>query len=219
MKILYENKHLAVVVKPVGVLSEESGNKQSVPLLLKEQWLRAGAKNPAVYTVHRLDRDVGGLMVVAKDSATAAALSRSIAERTMTKEYLAVIKGCPEEPEGIMEDLLFRDASKGKTYVTDRMRAGVRDARLCYQVLESVSEQGELLTLVKVRLITGRTHQIRVQFASRKMPLLGDGRYGSRDGGDKPALFSCHLCCKGMFDLSAIPTEYPFSLFSTLLEG
>ena len=129
MNILYETKNLIVVVKPAGVLSEESGNKQSVPLLLRRMFLEKGAKDPRFFTVHRLDRDVGGVMVLAKNSRTAGELSAKIAARQAEKEYFAVVKGLPPE-EGILEDLLFRDSKSGKTYVVDRMRTGVKEAKL-----------------------------------------------------------------------------------------
>ncbi len=213
MKILYENKNLVVAVKPVGVLSEESGAKQSMPMLLKNCYHEKGIKNPEIYTVHRLDRDVGGVMVFAKNRKTASELGIAVAERKIEKEYLAVLIGCPEKEEGVLEDLLFRDSKSGKTYVTDRMRAGVRDAKLYYRVLGQTEDQGMVLTFVKVRLYTGRTHQIRVQFASRQLPLYGDGRYGGKKGGDKPALFSCRLALEGYFDCVELPEGHPFDLF------
>ena len=217
LKILYENKHLVVVVKPVGVLSEEDGNKQSVPLLLKRYYIEKGMKNPKIFTVHRLDRDVGGVMVLAKDAKTAGTLSAAVSGRQIGKEYLAVLHGVPKEAEGCLEDLLFRDARTGKSYIADGERKGVRDARLEYRLLGTAAgDHGEPLSLVRIRLHTGRTHQIRVQFASRKLPLYGDGRYGSGDGGSKPALFSCHLLLEGQFDCSAKPDTYPFTLFGEL---
>ncbi|MBQ7847329.1 MAG: RluA family pseudouridine synthase [Clostridia bacterium] len=213
MKILYETKNLIVFIKPPGVLSEEDGNKRSVPLILKEYLREKGVRSPQIFTVHRLDRDVGGVMVVAKNAKTASLLATAVAEHQVEKEYLAVVKGRPEQRQGLLEDLLFRDSTKGKTYVTDRMRKGVRQASLSYWLIESVEHEGQLLSLVKVRLHTGRTHQIRVQFASRKMPLVGDGRYGSGDGKERPALFSHRLALAGAFDCSALPTEHPFTLF------
>jgi 23S rRNA pseudouridine1911/1915/1917 synthase len=219
MQILHENKNLIVFIKPAGMLSEEEGNKQSVPKALKEYLLEKGVKDPKIFTVHRLDRDVSGVMVVAKNGKTASALATAVAERRIDKEYLAVVKGVPEEGEGVLKDLLFRDAAKGKTYVTDRMRKGVREASLAYKLLETQVLDGQPFSLVRIKLYTGRTHQIRVQFASRKMPLQGDGRYGSADGKSRPALFSCRLALDGLFDCSAMPDGEPFSLFETVKKG
>ena len=216
MKILYEDRDLIAVSKPAGVLSELSGNKQSVPLFLKQYWQSRGHKND-VFTVHRLDRDVAGVMVLAKTPKAASNLSQQIANRTVTKKYLAVLRGIPERNEDVLNDLLFRDASKGKTYVVDRMRKGVRDASLSYKVLDIADG----LTLVEVELYTGRTHQIRVQFASRALPLYGDGRYGSSDGGHTPALFCktmefLHPYSKMNIKIEHVPdiSEYPWNLFS-----
>ena len=219
MRILHENKNLIVFIKPAGMLSEEEGNKQSVPKALKEYLEGKGQKNPQIFTVHRLDRDVSGVMVVAKNQKTASVLATAVAQRRIEKEYLAVVKGIPAEREGVLKDLLFRDTSKGKTYVTDRMRKGVRDASLSYRLLESGELDGGPVSLVRIKLHTGRTHQIRVQFASRKMPLCGDGRYGSADGKSRPALFSCRLALDGFFDCSAMPEEEPFTLFDTVNRG
>lgn len=213
MNILFENRDLVVALKPVGVLSEKSGNKQSMPLLLEKHYAERGIKNLRIYTVHRLDRDVGGVMVFAKNSETASKLSLAVAKRMIEKEYMAVVIGRPEQEEEILEDLLIRDVQSGKTYVTDRMRAGVRDAKLSYKLLDSVSWGDLVLSLLKIKLYTGRTHQIRVQFASRKLPLYGDGRYGGKAGGSLPALFSCHLALEGCFDCHAYPDVHPFSLF------
>lgn len=213
MNILFENQNLVVVLKPAGILSEEAGYRQSVPLLLKKHYREQGILNPEIYTVHRLDRDVGGVMVLAKNRRMASTLCKAVAERRMEKEYAAVLLGCPQESEAVLEDLLFRDSKSGKTYVTDRMRAGVRDAKLSYRLLDTVESEIGPLSLVKVKLYTGRTHQIRVQFASRKLPLYGDGRYGGKAGGSMPALFSYRLAVKNLFDCSFYPKEFPFSLF------
>jgi len=221
MKILYEDRDIVAVSKPAGVLSELTGNKQSVPLLLKEYFEGRGHKSE-IFTVHRLDRDVAGVMVLARTQKAASNLSVQIANRKVTKKYLAVIKGVPEKTEDTLNDLLFRDASKGKTFVVDRMRKGVRDASLAYKVLSSA----EGYSLVEIELFTGRTHQIRVQFAFRSLPLYGDGRYGSGDGGHTPALY-----CKEMTSLHPYTGKetkiedlpdfslYPWSIFEDMFNS
>ncbi len=160
---------MLVCVKPVGLLSERGG----LPELLERQ---CGGQ---IYPVHRLDRDVGGVMVYARRSDTAAALSALIAARRMEKEYLAVVEGKPETDDGELQDLLYHDARKNKSYVAQRERKGVKKAALSYRLLQTAETEQGTLSLLRIRLHTGRSHQIRVQFASRGMPLVGDGRYGS----------------------------------------
>lgn len=182
-RVLYSDAEVCVCVKSVGVNSETE-----LPELLKE----AGA-GPAL-CVHRLDTAVGGVMVYAKNSRAAAALSREIASGGVDKLYLAVCAGVPDPAAGEMCDLLFRDSQRNKSFVVSRERRGVRRARLEYEVLETRGGGESACSLVRVRLHTGRSHQIRVQFASRKMPLLGDGKYGSRLGsGGGVALWSYSL--------------------------
>lgn len=176
MQFLYRDKDLAVVVKPVGLDSEAA-----VPAAIQAE---LGGE---AYTVHRLDLNVGGVMVYARTKNAAAALSRAIQEGTMVKEYVALIHGTPAE-EGDWTDLLLKDARKNKVFVVDRMRKGVKDARLAFTRLTEDDP-----SLVRIRLYTGRSHQIRVQFASRKHPLVGDHKYGARDDHKEPMLFSCCL--------------------------
>lgn len=186
MNILFEDEDLFIAEKPVGVLSE--GEKEGcMPFLLKE------AAGGEIYAVHRLDRGVGGVMVYARTQFAARELSGQIAERSFQKEYLALVHGKPEKPEGRLEDLLFKDSSKNKTYVVRRERKGVRKAVLTYETLTEGSYDEAPFTLVKIRLETGRSHQIRVQFASRKNPLFGDGKYGSADKEKNIALWSYSL--------------------------
>ena len=161
--VIYEDSRLLVCIKPRGVLAcKDASGKLSMNDLLAPR---------EVYPVHRLDKEVTGLMVFAKDPQCAAHLSQT---ESLVKEYRALCKGRIEPSEGIMEDLLFHDRQKNKTYVVKGKRAGVKPAKLSYSVLE----YGEDRTLVHVHLYTGRTHQIRVQFASRGYPLIGDRKYG-----------------------------------------
>lgn len=183
LTILYHDQHIVVCVKPAGVLSQDAG-ENSMPQLLREQ-----LNTDYVAVVHRLDREVGGVMVYALSPKAAAGLSRAVQEHRLEKIYEAVLRGVPAEPSATLEDLLFHDKTRNKTYVVDRMRKGVKDAKLDYTVLRAGLDR----TLVRVQLHTGRTHQIRVQFASRKLPLVGDGKYGGKEPGVPLCLWSRQL--------------------------
>ena len=198
MKILYSDNSIAVCVKPLGLDSE-----QEVPNTLKEQ---LGGE---IFPIHRLDKNVGGVMVFARTRQSAAALSKAVQEGTMVKEYLAMVKGTPPE-SGDWTDLLWKDASKNKVFTVKRERKGVKKARLEFRRLTSCEE-----SLVHIRLHTGRSHQIRVQFSSRGFPLLGDHKYGARDARTSPMLFSCRIRFpyKGKPQVfEAVPDWYPESL-------
>lgn len=172
LKILYEDEDITVCEKPQGILSEDGadGEKGLIGLLFE----RAGKP---LHLLHRLDRNVGGVMVFANNKKSAAMLSSDISGGRFFKEYTAVVDGEPESDSGIYKDLLFKDSRKNRSYVVNRMRKGVREASLEYTVLKKSNGK----SMVRVLLHTGRTHQIRVQFASRKTPLTGDIKYGSRD--------------------------------------
>ena len=176
MEILYSDKQIIVCVKPVGLDSEHE-----VPAALKEQ---LGGE---IFPIHRLDKNVGGVMVYARTRQAAAALSKAVQEGTMVKEYVAQVHGIPPE-NGDWTDLLFKDSSKNKVFVVKKERRGVKKARLEFKRLT----EGEA-SLVRIRLHTGRSHQIRVQFSSRGFPLVGDHKYGARDDSPAPMLFSCKL--------------------------
>lgn len=176
MEVLYSDRDLAVCVKPVGLDSETE-----VPATLKEQ---LGGE---LFPIHRLDKNVGGVMVYARTKQAAAALSKSIQEGTMVKEYVAVVHGTPPET-GDWEDFLFKDSRKNKVFAVKKERKGVKYAHLEFRRLT-----GGEISLVRIRLHTGRSHQIRVQFSSRGFPLVGDHKYGSRDERTEPMLFSCKI--------------------------
>ena len=169
IEILEQTPGLVVCIKPVGVRAQGEA-EADLPALLKRQ---LGCE---IYPVHRLDQAVGGVMVFAKTAPAAAKLSQAMAEGTLQKEYLAMLGARPKDDSGELFDLLFHDRFKNKTYVVSKERKGVKKASLSYRVVA----EADGLCLVHVRLHTGRTHQIRVQFASRGMPLVGDGKYGSR---------------------------------------
>ncbi|MBQ7005747.1 MAG: RluA family pseudouridine synthase [Clostridia bacterium] len=175
MKIIYQDKDIVVAIKPPELLSQSDskGRENAVSIL-------ADMTKGEIFPVHRLDKGVGGVMVFARNSAAAAELSRQVSDRTMEKEYLATLCGEIEEDKGILEDLLFFDRNKNKAFVVKRERRGVKKALLEYECIS----KGGGRSLVRVRLITGRTHQVRVQFASRGYPLEGDRRYGGKGEGD-----------------------------------
>lgn len=172
MDILFENQHIVVCVKPVGMDSEHD-----VPAALGGE----------VYPVHRLDKNVGGVMVYARTKTAAAALSKAIQDGTMVKEYVAQVHGTPPE-QGDWSDLLFKDSRQNKVFVVKKERKGVKKARLEFKRLTEKDP-----ALVRIRLHTGRSHQIRVQFSSRGFPLVGDHKYGAKDAFPAPMLFSCKL--------------------------
>lgn len=176
-RILYEDSCLLVAEKPAGMPSQPDATGQESLLSYLQ------AKYPFVGLVHRLDTPTGGVMVFAKDKAYVGKLTEVINDKESTqKTYLALIPSPPPTPEGVWEDYLYHDKQKNKSFVVQpnakgEVRRGAKHARLSYQVVTALPDG---MTLVSVRLYTGRTHQIRVQFASRGLPLLGDGKYGSR---------------------------------------
>lgn len=182
--IVYQDKEIVVCEKPYGISSQESGGENMISLLKKE----CGGE---IYPVHRLDTQTTGLIVYARSKKSAAELSRQVQERELEKEYLCLCHG-EMEGEGEMVDFLYHDRLKNKSFAVKTKRNGAKEARLGYWVI-SPKNVGECrLFLVKVKLYTGRTHQIRVQFATRGCPLYGDGKYGARDNA-KIHLHSSHI--------------------------
>ena len=227
INFLYTDSHVAVCEKPSGVLSQRdiSGEDGMVELLSAEL-------GGDIFPVHRLDRPVGGLMVFARTQKTAAKLSAAASENGnqadeshgFLKEYLVCVSGAPQESAGVLTDHLYRDRASGKTFAVSSARKGTKPASLSYRLLGSASgASGEPLSLLKIRLHTGRTHQIRAQFATRGMPVAGDGKYGSRVKCAGIALASCRLAFDHpvsgkRMDFRLIPKEHPvFGLFGELL--
>lgn len=210
-------KDYVIIYKPSGTPSQSDPSGDKDAMTECSDILRARGEDDTLYLIHRLDRVVGGLLVFARNKKTSAILSALVSGDGLNKEYFAVVSG--DAPGGVMKDYLYKDATLGKAFVTDKKRAGVKEAELEYKTLGTVIYNSAPMSLVKIRLKTGRFHQIRAQFASRKMPLIGDKKYGSRDfKAKKPSLFATAIG----FDIngeritvSRLPdlNEYPWSLF------
>jgi 23S rRNA pseudouridine1911/1915/1917 synthase len=209
MDILYQDDDIVLCIKPPRVLStDEPGG---MPELVRQA---LGDPKADVRTVHRLDRVVSGLMVLARNAKAASELSRQIREGEFDKEYLAVIHGRPECDSGTFTDLLLRDKRERKTYVVEQMAKGVQEAVLEYRVVGMTTE----LSKVAIRLITGRTHQIRAQFSSRGLPLVGDRKYSLLEDDCEIALWSHRLLFRHpstgeLMDFQVTPPDdYPWHL-------
>ncbi len=209
MVILHSQKEYAIIRKLPGQECEHE-----LPELLTAE---LGGE---AYCVHRLDRAVGGVMVYARTKAAAAALSAQMQSGEFEKEYLAVAAGTLTEENGEFTDFLFKDSLKGRAFVVKSKRSGVKEARLSYRVLAAAPYGERGASLLRVKLHTGRFHQIRCQFASRQMPLLGDGKYGSREKGCPIALLSCrvsflHPATRERVEYTIDPEqEFPWNLFA-----
>ena len=194
IKLLYNDEHIAVAVKPSGLLSEGDG-KECFPTLLSEFLCENLGHSVNIFPVHRLDRATEGIMVYALTKEAAANLSKQIIDGEWNKIYIALLTKAPEKNKDTLQDLLYYDKTKGKSFVVKKERKGVKNAVLSYTV-EGSALDGKA-TAVRVALETGRTHQIRVQFASRKMPLVGDRRYGaSSEFGNTLALCATEISFK-----------------------
>ena len=209
MELIYCDEAIVVGVKPARVLStDEPGG---MPELVREA---LGDPHADVRTVHRLDRVVSGLMVLARNGDAASELSRQIREQTFQKDYLAVVHGKPEEANGRLRDLLLRNKQERKTYVVAEPAKGVQEAILTYQAQKQTAD----MTRVRIQLETGRTHQIRAQFSSRGLPLVGDRKYSLLEDDCEIALWSYRLAFvhpvtgQEMEFILEPPTVYPWSV-------
>ena len=211
--ILHTERSFLVCCKPAGTECEHELPEQLSAFF--------NSKAESLYCIHRLDRAVGGVMVWARSAEAAAVLSRQIQEKRLKKEYFAVCPAALPSACGEMRDFLFKDSFKQKSFTVDSLRRGVKEALLEYTVLETTAIHGAPASLVCVRLHSGRFHQIRCQFASRGCPLLGDGKYGSRERGCTVALWSCRLAFRHPESgapvefLSPPPDTFPWNSFST----
>ena len=214
MELLYVDDNIVLAVKPSRVLStDEPGG---MPELVRQA---LGDANADVRTVHRLDRVVSGLMVLARNSKAASELSRQIREEEFEKEYRAVVHGAPDIDTGTFVDLLLRDKRERKTYIVAEPAKGVQEAILDYQVLSKSSE----MTMVSIHLVTGRTHQIRAQFSGRGLPLVGDRKYSLLEDECEIALWSHRLSFyhpisgeKMEFSVEP-PREFPWNCFADII--
>ena len=214
VKIVYKDKNVIIINKPVGMPSQSDPTGDTDAMSATSAHLRDKGESDSLWLVHRLDRTVGGLLAFARNKKGAAELSRVVREGKLEKRYFAVCHGIADEGE--YQDLLFKDNATGKAYVVKTERSGAKRAILQAQRL-CVSEDKSLMA---VKLETGRFHQIRVQFASRSHPLVGDKKYGSRDTSRRtPCLFSYELSFEisgkkvSAIDLPPIE-EYPWCLFA-----
>ncbi len=216
INIIYEDNHLLVVEKPVGIPVQEDKSKDiDMIRLLKDYRIKNENKSGDAYIglVHRLDRPVGGIMVFAKTSKAASRLSEEIRNNTFHKTYLAVIKGTLKNKENTLNDYLIKNEKENKSYVTSKDKG--KASSLKYKV---ISEKDNL-SLVEINLITGRSHQIRVQFSSRNHPLVGDSKYGNNPNNIDIALFAqsitlAHPTTKETLTFTLkVPNRYPFNIF------
>jgi len=220
MQIIFKDKRLVAINKPCGMPSQSDPTGDEDALTLTSRLLGYDTPKNHLWLVHRLDRVVGGVMVFAVTRESSASLSALISDKSATKEYLAVVEG--EATGGVIESLLFKDARRGMSFVVDRARAGVKEAKLEYIPLEYVNTDRGVMTLVRVRLFTGRFHQIRAQMSHIGHPIVGDGKYGSHNNKAKmPSLISTRLtfsldgkdyCLEAMPPLDA----YPWCEFSKI---
>ncbi len=224
IKILFEDNHLIVAVKPPNVPTQEDSSKDSdflsqIKEYIKEKYQKPG--NVFLGLLHRLDRPVGGVMVFAKTSKAAGRLSEIIRTRNFTKSYIAVVHGTLSRKQGELHNFLVKDEKANTSKVVLSTHQGAKEAKLEYQVMA----MKESFSLVKIKLITGRHHQIRVQFAEFGHPIVGDQRYGKNtDSGIQIALFAefisfTHPVLNTEISFSALPADiFPWNLFRESLQ-
>lgn len=194
VEFLHIDRNFAVCVKPQGVPSQPDRTGDADLMTLAKESLREAGEQDGLYLVHRLDRATGGLMLFARNAKSAGEFSALVANKdAFVKEYLAVVSGAPENKSGTYTDCIFKDGLQNKAFIVDGKRKGAKEATLDYEVQKSVCVGEKTFSLLKIRLHTGRFHQIRVQLASRKMPIYGDGKYGSREKAEHFALWASRI--------------------------
>jgi len=210
LNVLYEDRDILVAVKPSGVESEAAkGIEPDMINLIRNRLQKekggsekagpAGSEAPYVGLIHRLDKPVEGIMVFAKTKEAAAALSKQTAEGTMKKKYRAVLCGQPAVPKGVFTDYLRKDPGNNFSEIVKKDVPGAKKAELRYAVLAKKYLSGEQISEVEIELVTGRHHQIRVQFAAHGLPLLGDRKYNPaylKTGGKGNILPPAGLCAQ-----------------------
>ncbi|MBP3803521.1 MAG: RluA family pseudouridine synthase [Oribacterium sp.] len=213
MEVIKETKNYIVVNKAPGEDSEHD-----IPRLLAEALKRESSD---FLCIHRLDKTAGGLLVYGKNKAAAADLTKQLQAGTLKKSYLAIVPGVPEQTEGVLKDLLYKDKTKQKMFPVKRLRKGVKEAVLSFKVAATKEWEGNVISLLEISLQTGRFHQIRCQFASRGLPLLGDGKYGSRIKTKNLSLFCRSLSFYDSIEKTEVffsafpPEEEPWTYFET----
>jgi 23S rRNA pseudouridine1911/1915/1917 synthase len=218
IEIISKTDDYVIIYKPAGIPSQSDSGGDPDAMSICRGLLREMGEKDALYLIHRLDRVVSGLMVFARNKRSAADLSLQVSERDFGKSYFAVVEGRAEG--GVLSDYIYKDPRLNKAFITDRKRAGVKSCELEYECKAICETLGKTLSLVKISLKTGRFHQIRAQFSSRKMPLIGDKKYGSRDFKAKmPSLFATEISFRineKEVKASRLPdlSEYPWSLFT-----
>ncbi len=225
INVIYEDNHIIVVEKPFGIPTQEDDSKDQDLLNMVKEYVRIKYNKPGeayIGLVHRLDRVAGGLMVFARTSKAASRLSEQIRNRTFDKEYLCVVEGNLKTDSATLVDYLNKDNKNNIVRVVNKNAIGAKEAKLWYELLE----HNELLKLLRIKLYTGRPHQIRVQLSNIGCPIWGDGKYGSGFQNRKQiALWSYRLSFehptkkeKMLFELEP-PKERPWNEFRAVVSA
>jgi 23S rRNA pseudouridine1911/1915/1917 synthase len=228
-KIIYEDKHIICIEKPQGIPSQSDKTNDEDLMTLATKYIGKKTENPYLGLIHRLDRPVGGIIVYAKNEFANKELSKQVQLRQTQKEYITVICGRPESESGLIEDYLKKLKTINMSKVTTKDDKLGKLASLSYKVIETVeTEEYGWLSLLRIKLLTGRHHQIRVQLSNANMPIWGDNKYNKvfvkKKGWTQIALWSYkfgfrHPKTKEYMEFSCMPENiYPFKLFESILQ-